>query len=302
MGCRYLDTGIMLSVQLAGEAGRCQCHYADYLPEAERQSVRALALHQSQLAVTIARRTRLHMRPAAPSPARTLDRRPAVGRTNTRLRCCRTRTLWQSAALSGLIGTRGFGLPKVWLCVSSLQLGAVGTLAGAARSVGTNSVGRVGSQIAGPLLWPVHPENPVGQPVAGAPAAGPGFAAAEEIAARALDPIRQRGVPGATILELTARSSALVLLLDNLLRAWCDSGTLNDALPSLRPKHSSTSNSTALILRETSRRSTRYAGHSPRSPLLQSSPPHLPTLQCHDKKGQLALPKDTIVWRLCKVP
>ena len=54
--------------------------------------------------------------------------------------------------------------------------------------------------------------------------------AVEEIAATALDPIRQRGIPGATILELTARSSALVFLLDNLLRAWCANGTLNDAL------------------------------------------------------------------------
>ena len=55
-------------------------------------------------------------------------------------------------------------------------------------------------------------------------------AAAEEIAATVLDPLRQRGIPGPTLLEFTARSSALVFLLNNVLQSWCDTGALCDEL------------------------------------------------------------------------
>lgn len=53
--------------------------------------------------------------------------------------------------------------------------------------------------------------------------------AAEEIAATARDPLRLRGFPHQEILELTARSSALVHLLANFLRAWCTQRTLQDS-------------------------------------------------------------------------
>ena len=56
------------------------------------------------------------------------------------------------------------------------------------------------------------------------------ISATEEIAATALDPLRQRGAPGPTFLEYTSRSSGLVFLLSNLLQSWCDTGSLNDDL------------------------------------------------------------------------
>jgi hypothetical protein len=56
------------------------------------------------------------------------------------------------------------------------------------------------------------------------------ISSAHEIAATALDPVRQRGTPDATFLQFTARSGALVHILSQLLRHWCAAGSLQDEL------------------------------------------------------------------------